>query len=367
AWTQIKEPTCTAKGQERRDCANCDKYEVRDVNALGHALKKYSAKAATCTEKGWNAYEECTRCDYTTYKELPAKGHTVVVDKAVSAACEKTGLTEGSHCSVCQTVLKKQEVVSATGHKYGVWTQTKAPTYTEMGEERRDCDNCDYYEVRNIDVLTEEAMPPAGGGGGGLIEEEVMEEPEAIEPIIPEEPIVSENPFDDVKEENYFFEPVMWALNNMVTSGTTADTFSPGATCTRAQTVTFLWNAAGKPEPKTTECPFVDVSPTSYYYKAVLWAVEEGITSGVSANSFGPNKTVTRGQTVTFLWKFAGLPDVKKESKFDDVIKTNYYHDAVVWALEEEITSGTSEVTFSPNQPCTRGQIVTFLYRYIVE
>ncbi len=366
-WTQIKAPTCTTKGQERRDCANCDKHEVRDVAALGHDLISHAGKNVTCIENGWEAYETCTRCDYTTYKELPAKGHTVVVDKSVSATCEKTGLTEGSHCSVCQTVLKKQEVVSATGHKYGVWTQTKAPTYTEMGEERRDCDNCDYYEVRNIDVLTEEAMPPAGGGGGGLIEEEVMEEPEAIEPIIPEEPIVSENPFDDVKEENYFFEPVMWALNNMVTSGTTADTFSPGATCTRAQTVTFLWNAAGKPEPKTTECPFVDVSPTSYYYKAVLWAVEEGITSGVSANSFGPNKTVTRGQTVTFLWKFAGLPDVKKESKFDDVIKTNYYHDAVVWALEEEITSGTSEVTFSPNQPCTRGQIVTFLYRYIVE
>ena len=145
AWTQIKEPTCTAKGQERRDCANCDKYEVRDVNALGHALKKYSAKAATCTEKGWNAYEECTRCDYTTYKELPAKGHTVVVDKAVSAACEKTGLTEGSHCSVCQTVLKKQEVVSATGHKYGAWTQIKEPTCTAKGQGRRDCANCDKY------------------------------------------------------------------------------------------------------------------------------------------------------------------------------------------------------------------------------
>ncbi|MBQ4504549.1 MAG: hypothetical protein II983_02665, partial [Firmicutes bacterium] len=120
---------------------------------LGHALKKYSAKAATCTEKGWNAYEECTRCDYTTYKELPAKGHTVVVDKVVTATCEKNGLTEGSHCSVCQTVLKKQEVVSATGHKYGVWTQIKVPTYTEMGEERRDCMNCDVHEVRNVAKL----------------------------------------------------------------------------------------------------------------------------------------------------------------------------------------------------------------------
>ena len=173
--------------------------------------------------------------------------------------------------------------------------------------------------------------------------------------------------FKDVDEKDYFYDAVMWAVANGVTSGTSADNFSPDATCTRAQTVTFLWNAAGKPEPKATDCPFVDVAPTAYYYKAVLWAVEEGITAGTSATTFGPDKTVTRGQNVTFLWKFADKPSVDDDSKFSDVTEANYYHDAVVWAKEEGITAGTSATTFGPEAPCTRGQIVTFLYRHMVE
>ncbi|MBQ6949407.1 MAG: S-layer homology domain-containing protein, partial [Firmicutes bacterium] len=193
-----------------------------------------------------------------------------------------------------------------------------------------------------------------GGGGGGSA---------TVEP----EPVVPTNPFKDVDEKDYFYDAVMWAVANGVTSGTSADTFSPDATCTRAQTVTFLWNAAGKPEPKSTTCPFTDVAPTAYYYKAVLWAVEEGITSGTSATTFGPEQIVTRGQNVTFLWKFADKPAVEDDSKFADVSEANYYHDAVVWAAEEGITSGTSATTFGPENPCTRAQIVTFLYRHMVE
>jgi len=220
--------------------------------------------------------------------------------------------------------------------------------------------NFDTVVTQDITLYAKWAQKPSGGsggsGGGG-----------GSSAVTPEEPVVPTNPFKDVNEKDYFYNAVMWAVANGVTSGTSADTFSPDATCTRAQTVTFLWNAAGKPEPKAKDCPFVDVAPTAYYYKAILWAVEEGITAGTSATTFGPNETVTRGQNVTFLWKFADKPVVGDDSKFHDVTDANYYHDAVVWAAEEGITAGTSATTFGPEDPCTRGQIVTFLYRHMVE
>ncbi len=170
--------------------------------------------------------------------------------------------------------------------------------------------------------------------------------------------------FTDVPEGAYYYDAVAWAVENGVTSGTSATTFSPDASCTRAQMVTFLWRAAGSPEPESTVNPFTDVSASAYYYDAVLWAVEQGITNGTSATTFGPDATVTRGQTVTFLWRYDGSP-AASGSGFADVASDAYYADAVAWAASEGITSGTSATTFSPDNDCTRGQIVTFLYRYM--
>lgn len=171
--------------------------------------------------------------------------------------------------------------------------------------------------------------------------------------------------FTDVPASAYYYDAVYWAVENGVTNGTSATTFSPDASCTRAQMVTFLWRAAGSPEPESTVNPFTDVSASAYYYDAVLWAVEQGITNGTSATTFGPDVTVTRGQTVTFLWRYDGSPAVSG-SGFDDVVSDAYYADAVAWAASEGVTSGTSATTFSPSNDCTRGQIVTFLYRYMV-
>ncbi len=174
------------------------------------------------------------------------------------------------------------------------------------------------------------------------------------------------NPFADVKNSDYFYEPVLWAVNNGITTGTSKTAFSPDAACTRGQVVTFLWRAAGKPEPTQTNNPFTDVLDTQYYYKAVLWAVEEGITTGISKTTFGPDTNCTRAQVVTFLWRAAGKPAPEKnDNPFTDVSQGQYYYDAVLWAVEEAITTGTSKTAFSPNQPCTRGQIVTFIYRYM--
>ena len=176
-----------------------------------------------------------------------------------------------------------------------------------------------------------------------------------------------ENPFVDVAEGAYYYDAVLWAAENGITGGTSATTFSPAVTCTRAQTVTFLWRAAGSPEPETTVCPFEDVTADKYYYDAVLWAVENGITVGTSATTFSPNATVTRAQNVTFLWRWAESPAVEAANPFADVASDMYYHDAVLWAAEEGITAGITATTFSPNDPCLRSQIVTFLYRYLAE
>ncbi|MBQ5533480.1 MAG: S-layer homology domain-containing protein, partial [Bacteroidales bacterium] len=151
---------------------------------------------------------------------------------------------------------------------------------------------------------------------------------------------------------------------NGITTGKSDQFFAPYAVCTRAETVTFLWRAAGKPTPASTVNPFIDVAPDAFYYTAVLWAAEQGITTGTSADTFSPNETVSRGQMVTFLWRAAGKPAANAANPFADVAADAYYTGAVLWAVARGITNGTSATTFSPDAGCTRAQIVTFLYRF---
>ena len=169
--------------------------------------------------------------------------------------------------------------------------------------------------------------------------------------------------FTDVPAGAYYADAVKWAVAEGITSGTSPTTFSPNNGCTRAQMVTFLWRAAGSPEPESDYEPFRDVPKDAYYRKAVLWAAGEGITSGTSPTTFSPNATVTRAQTVTFLWRWEGEPEADQRSGFRDVPAGQYYSQAVSWAVEAGITNGTGTTTFSPGQTCTRAQIVTFLWR----
>ena len=173
--------------------------------------------------------------------------------------------------------------------------------------------------------------------------------------------------FTDVQPGVYYYDAVLWAVEKGITNGTSDTAFSPNLTCTRAQTVTFLWRAAGSPAPQSTANPFTDVQPGAYYYDAVLWAVEQGITNGTSDTAFSPDATVTRGQTVTFLHRYAGSQDAAGSNPFADVAADAYYADAVQWAVANGVTQGTGENTFSPADGCTRGQIVTFLYRYMAD
>ena len=169
--------------------------------------------------------------------------------------------------------------------------------------------------------------------------------------------------FVDVATGSYYEDAVDWAVENGITKGTDDTHFSPDGICTRAQAVTFLWRAAGSPEPETRAMPFTDVPVGSYYYDAVLWAVENGITKGTSDTTFSPNMTCTRAQIVAFLWRSEKSPAAGTANPFADVKSTAYYADAVLWAVKENITRGTTNTTFSPDADCTRSQIVTFLWR----
>ena len=163
----------------------------------------------------------------------------------------------------------------------------------------------------------------------------------------------------------FYYDAMLWAVENGVTTGVTATEFMPKADATRAQFVTFLWRMAGEPEPTITEHSFTDVKEGAFYYKAMLWAVEKGITKGVTKTTFQPYAPVNRGQVVTFLWRYAGEPEATTtEHNFTDVKEGTFYYKAMLWAVENDITNGVTKTTFQPLVTANRGQVVTFLYRY---
>ena len=211
------------------------------------------------------------------------------------------------------------------------YTVDLEPTYETMGSKSIHCSRCDISKEDSIVSI----------------------------------PVLSSIPFVDVSETEYFYDAVLWALENEITTGTSPTTFEPYTTCTRGQELTFLWRVAGKPAYTLTKNPFEDINDTDYFYDAVLWALENEITTGTSPTTFEPYTPVTRAQVVTFLWREAGepIPEIT-ENPFVDVDETQYYYQAVLWALENGITTGTSPTTFEPDVGCLRGQIVTFLFRY---
>ena len=180
--------------------------------------------------------------------------------------------------------------------------------------------------------------------------------------------VVLVNPFVDVKASDYFYDAVLWAYyaKPQVTNGLDATHFGPSATCTRGQIVTFLWRALGEPAPTITKNPFEDVKESDYFYKAVLWAVEKGVTNGTDATHFSPNASCRREHAVAFLYRAAGKPEYSnKTNPFVDVTSSAYYYDAVLWAVEKNITKGMDATHFGPASACQRSQIVTFLYRFM--
>lgn len=307
-----------------------------------HETTKLSNKTdPTCTTPGYTGDTVCTDCGEVLESgtEIDKLPHTEVTDKAVAATCSTPGKTEGKHCSVCNTVLVKQESVPATGHTFGPWTQIIAPTQTSEGMEQRKC-ACGETEQRPISKL------PAA--------------PEPTDPTIPE----SKPTFTDVDPGTFYEQAVEWAVENEVTKGRTETTFAPDEPCKRSEVVTFLHRAQGKPVPSTVQSVFTDVQIGQFYTDAVAWAAENEITIGMGDGTFGVDRACTRAQVVTFLWRAAGSPEpTSTKHPFTDLNPEDFYYDAVLWAVENDITSGMSATTFVPGGTCTRAQIVTFLHR----
>ncbi len=240
---------------------------------------------------------------------------------------------------------------TATPHKTGFTVESSDPSVVQLVGQGED-----YFAIRANNEGEATVTVTAVGGASETCEVKVFAGSNNQ----------ASNPFVDVKEGEYYYDPVLWAVNHdpQITKGTDETHFSPDATCTRGQIVTFLWRAVGCPEPLAEENPFDDVSENDYYYKAVLWAVENGITAGTDPGRFSPDSGCTRAQVVTFLWRAEGKPAPSASANpFVDVVSGEYYYDAVLWAVDKDITKGTDATHFSPNATCTRGQIVTFLYR----
>ena len=213
--------------------------------------------------------------------------------------------------------------------------------------------------VGRSDILSQTVTTASGSSGG-----HTSSGGNSSRPSDPKPPVNDPSTgFTDVKNDAYYADAVKWAVDRGITNGQTTTLFGAEASCTRAQIVTFLWRAAGSPVPQTTKNPFTDLSEDAYYYQAVLWAMEQGITVGTTETTFDTDQTCTRGEAVTFLHRNAGEPVAAGNHGFQDVNGSDYYDNAVQWAKEKSITSGTTETTFSPSAHCTRGQIVTFLYR----
>lgn len=215
--------------------------------------------------------------------------------------------------------------------------------------------------VGRSDILSQTVTTASGSSGGHTSSGGNSSRPSDPKPPV-NDPSTGMG-FTDVNADAYYADAVKWAVDRGITNGQTTTLFGAEASCTRAQIVTFLWRAAGSPVPQMTKNPFTDLSEDAYYYQAVLWAVEQGITVGTTETTFDPDQTCTRGEAVTFLHRNAGEPVAAGNHGFQDVNGGDYYDNAVQWAKEKNVTSGTTETTFSPNAHCTRGQIVTFLYR----
>ena len=328
--------------------------KVATVNDAG-VVQAVGAGQCTITVTAGNVRAECA----VTVGEQHVHNYTA---KVTPPTCTERGYT--THTCTCGDSYV-DAYTNALGHNWGapsyVWAaNNSAVTATRVC--KRDGGHVESEKGKVTATVTKEATYDAEGE---IVYTATFKNAAfAAQTKVVKTPKLVKNPFSDVKNGQYYTEPVLWAVANGITTGTTATTFGPDEGCTRAQVVTFLWRAAGKPVPTSSVNPFADVKSGQYYYNAVLWAVEKGITNGTAATTFSPDDTCTRAQIVTFLWRFAGKPTpTSQNNPFHDVRTTEYYGTAVLWAVENGITNGTSATTFDPEATCTRAQVVTFLYR----
>ena len=413
--------TCTEKDVYYKSCAACglsskgtaDEATFFSGNVLDHDWGSWTQNSDEKTHT-----RICMRDTSHTETKNCHGGTASCTMKAVCEVCkaeygekDPEHHAEGCELEWVVTETEHEQKYSLCGkvtiakekHTFGDWTIIQRPTSNRDGEKERICQICQYKETKTIPATGSNysyyTIKAAAGTGGSITPSgnvSVREGRDKTFTITPDKgyavanvkidgksigavksytfenvrrnhtievSFARANEFIDVPAGSYFYEAVMWAVENGVTTGVSASRFDPNGVCTRAQAVTFLWRAAGSPAPRSRTVPFTDVPVGSYYYDAVLWAVENGITKGTINTRFSPNDTCTRAQIVAFLWRSEKSPAAGSRNPFADVKSTAYYADAVLWAVENDITKGTTNTTFSPNADCTRAQIVTFLWR----
>ena len=336
---------------------------------------KYIGTEKTWTETEISAGNEAlteNKLTYLSCEDLEQEhiAEEVVRENEVAATKESEGSYDAViYCHVCQKELSRESVIVP-----------KLPVNYVLNRTELELVAGETQQLRVMDGDTGKAVTTTGLFIWSSADREVAEVTNGIvQGVRPGSTVVTVRKaegdyegrcfvrvlFEDVADsESYFYNPVYWAAGNGITSGTSPTTFSPTRTCTRGQIVTFLWKAKGSPEPASLKNPFTDVSSGDYFFKPVLWAKENGITSGTSATTFSPGNPCTRGQIVTFLWNAMGRPEpTNQNNPFTDVTPDNYFFKPVLWAKEKGITSGTTATTFSPGKACTRAQAMTFLYK----
>ena len=400
-------PACTTGGVMRYTCSLCGDSYTQAIPALGHDWNQ-TVLAPTCTEEGCTV-SECRRChEIKVADETPALGHSYengvcircgAADPQGDPAVIRIGSAEGKAGEVVRVPVSIEQNTGFAGFTFEV-TADDALVLTDIAKGDLLSGSESGAFTKNVrgrlvnwtapedltgdGVLLYLKFKIADEAAAGSYEISIALKDGQSSNFVNENgvaiPFTSEtgtvtvkgqsepvNPFVDVAKGKFYYDPVLWAISQdpQITTGVDAAHFEPDRICTRAHVVTFLWRANGCPEPQSLTSSFKDVKNTSkYYYKAVLWAAEQGITTGYSDGTFRPDDECTRGQVVTFLWRANGQPKPTVMSNpFSDVPAGKYYTNAVLWALQTGITKGRTSTTFGPEDPCTRGHVVTFLYR----
>ena len=414
SWYTVQAPTCSAPGTQRRDCSRCDAYETGSLAPVDHDYRS-TITAPTCTERGYTTHT-CLSCGESyvdTYVPALGHDHAAVV---TAPTCTEQGYTTHT-CTRCADRYI-DSYTAALGHEWDAGVVITEPTEEESGLRRHTCQRCGITEDRVIPALghthrydsvvtaptctqqgytshtctcgdsyVDSYVPALGHAHDAVVTAATCTEPgftthtcercgdryldghtaalghEYLNYKCIRCSVLQPTPFGDVEYGSYYHIPVLWAVENNITSGATTTQFDPHGIANRAQAVTFLWRVAGQPDPTSNANPFTDVKEGEYYYKAVLWAVEKGITYGVSSTKFAPYEQCSRSQVISFLWRAKGEPAAAYSSTFTDVPSHEWYAIPISWAAKNGIAYGVSDTVFGVHQSCSRAQIVTFLYR----
>lgn len=343
-FVQVELPgDCLNPGMCYRECIKCgEQIDFKNTPALGHDFDQWTTETpALCTEKGEQS-RSCQRCGYREKRTISPAGHQYE-DEVQEPTCTKRGKVY-SVCQVCGDRNAKEEL-PALGHRYDEGTVTKEPTDRAMGRKTFTCLRCGDTRTENLPRV-EKSETTAGYDVKKSNDRRKTGSSSKKE-----------------KQSNASFEDAMgWAEQNGISSGSNEEALSPDDICTRAQVVKALWQAAGAAEPDTTTCPFTDVSAEDDYYQAVLWAWENGITTGADDTHFDPDGRCTRSEVISFLYRAAGSPACKASERFKDVDRDDYFYWPVIWAIQQKMTKGVCRYQFGALQSCTWGQLVMFLH-----